>query len=289
MKKTENNQNIDLYILDDYLLDSQREIRSEDCYMILFNRRSEMKILYENQRLTLATGNIVFVTPGTSFQIDQQTMEMSQNATLLIRFRMDFWNELIASSPEINYIYDMHEGERLFVMRTPPATWQGLYSAVSMLHTEYVQNNFCSQMGVKGAFITTMVHMNRTVYFQRLRTQRTRDSEILFKDMTYYIIEHYAEKISLDTMSSVFNISKSKITHLFKEEYNLSFYQFVLQQRLVHAKNAIISGMNISEVAYQCGFSEYTSFYKAFRKTFGMSPKALQMEYRMNVKTPEPF
>jgi len=144
-------------------------------------------------------------------------------------------------------------------------------------------------MGIKGAFITTMVHMNRTVYFQRLRTQRTRDSEILIKDMTYYIIEHYAEKISLDTLSSVFNISKSKITHLFKEEYNLSFYQFVLQQRLVRAKNDIISGMNISEVAYKCGFSEYTSFYKAFRKTFGMSPKALQMEYRMNVKTPEPF
>ena len=289
MQKTEIKQNIDLYILEDYLFGAQREIRTEDYYMILFNRSNEMKLIYENQLLTLATGNIVFVKPDTRYQIEKQTMEKAQNPTLLIRFHRDFWEELIGTSPEFNYIYDMHEGESLFVLRTPPATWQGLYSAVSMLHTEYIQNNFCSQMGIKGAFITTMVHMNRTVYFQRLRTQRTRDSEILIKDMTYYIIEHYAEKISLDTLSSVFNISKSKITHLFKEEYNLSFYQFVLQQRLVHAKNDIISGMNISDVAYKCGFSEYTSFYKAFRKTFGMSPKALQMEYRMNVKTPEPL
>jgi len=120
MKKTEIKQNIDLYILEDYLFGAQREIRTEDYYMILFNRNNEMKIIYENQTLPLATGNILFVTPDTRFQIEKQTMEKAQSPTLLIRFHWDFWDELIASSPDFNYIYDMHEGESLFVLRTPP-------------------------------------------------------------------------------------------------------------------------------------------------------------------------
>lgn len=289
MQNISDENRIDLYTLENYFLQSQKEISTEDFYMILFNMRSELKLTYENQPMTLSMGNIVFVTPGTRFQIENRPEEKSEKSSILIRFHKVQWNQLISASPDFNYLYDAHEGENLFVLKTPPATWQGLYTAVSMLYTEYVQDNICNQMGVLGLFISNMVHMNRTVYFQKLRTQQTKDSENLIKDMTYYILEHYAEKLSLDDLSAVFNISKSKITHLFKEQYNMSFYQFVLQRRLIHAKNAIISGMNISEVAYQCGFSEYTSFYKAFRKTFGMSPKAMQIQFREKVKTPEPF
>lgn len=289
MSENEARTNIELINLCEYCPDSHIDVFTGDHYMILFNMKNGLILTFENHPLSLSIGNIVFIRPNTSFQIETMMIEKTEKTSIIVKFHEEHWNALIRNSPEFNYIYDVHSGENLFVLKSPTATWQGLYSALFMLLTEYNQDNVCRKMAIEGLFISTMVHMNRTVYFQKLSTREKNDNEILINDITNYISEHYAEKISLEDLSRIFNISRSKITHLFKKKYSMSFYQIVLQRRLVYAKNAIISGMNISEVAYQSGFSEYTSFYKAFRKTFGMSPKAMQIQFREKVKTPEPF
>ena len=38
-------------------------------------------------------------------------------------------------------------------------------------------------------------------------------------------------------------------------------------------KNAIMNGLNITDVFNKYGFKDYSSFYRAFKKEFGLSPK----------------
>ncbi|MFH5836802.1 helix-turn-helix domain-containing protein [Proteiniclasticum sp. C24MP] len=281
--------NIELSTLSEFCHEPSKDVFTGNQHLILFNMNSSLILFVNNEQLELGLGDIVFVKPHSNFQIRSSISEETEKSSIVIQFREQYWSDLIRKTPELNTIYETNSEEDLILLKSPKATWQGLYSVVFMLFTEYTEENVCRPAAVEALFITTMVHMNRTVYFQKLRTRQKKDNEMLIKDMTYYVFEHYAEKISLDDLSGVFNISKSKITHLFKEKHNMSFYQVVLQRRLIHAKNSILSGMNISEVAFQCGFSEYTSFYKAFRKTFGMSPKSMQKQYKGKIKTPEPF
>ena len=48
----------------------------------------------------------------------------------------------------------------------------------------------------------------------------------------------------------------------------------MLYRRVLQAKEMINSSLALSEVAYQCGFNDYSCFLRAFRRVTGMSPNA---------------
>lgn len=249
---------------------------NETCHFIFFNMDGDTELIHGAVSTKLKEGEIVSVPPGTDYRISKSSEGFARKESILIFFSRAFWQSLLGKDPELDFIFRTFGYEGVFVLRSPEATWQGLYAAVYLLLEESRHTKLCRKSAVESLFTTVMVHMNRTVYFQNLRTDRKMDDEILMKDMMNYVLHNFSEKISLETMSGIFHVSRSRITHLFKEKQGISFYQFVLQRRLIFAKNAILSGKPISEVAISCGFTEYTTFYKAFCKNYGMSPKEMQ-------------
>ena len=57
---------------------------------------------------------------------------------------------------------------------------------------------------------------------------------------------------------------------------HVSFYHYVTQRRLIAAKSMILEEPNLDLLSEAIGFSDYSSFYRAFKKEFGISPR----EYR---------
>ena len=53
----------------------------------------------------------------------------------------------------------------------------------------------------------------------------------------------------------------------------LSLYHYITQRRLISAKNLISTGIPLEHVATQVGFSDYSTFYRAFKQEYGISPR----------------
>ena len=53
----------------------------------------------------------------------------------------------------------------------------------------------------------------------------------------------------------------------------VSFYHWVTQRRLIAAKLLIEEGKLLEEVAETVGFTDYSSFFRAFKQEFGISPR----------------
>lgn len=92
-------------------------------------------------------------------------------------------------------------------------------------------------------------------------------------DVIAYINEHIGQELSLDDVSSRFFISKYHLIREFKSYTNRSVYQYIIAKRIIQAKLLIQSGINPTDVFLQCGFREYSSFYKAFKKETDLSPQ----------------
>ncbi len=80
----------------------------------------------------------------------------------------------------------------------------------------------------------------------------------------------------LERLAGEFFVSKYHISHVFKDNLGVSLHQYILKKRLTAARDAILAGTDMSEASYSYGFRDYSSFYKAFRKEYGLSPS----EYR---------
>ncbi len=52
----------------------------------------------------------------------------------------------------------------------------------------------------------------------------------------------------------------------------VSFYQYVIRRRLSAAKNLIQAGAGMEEAAEQAGYSDYSTFFRAFKREYGISP-----------------
>ena len=101
---------------------------------------------------------------------------------------------------------------------------------------------------------------------------RAEEPELLDK-VTAYIENHYAQHITVSELAHKFYVSDSTISHLFKQKMGVSIYHYVTQRRLISAKNLITQGIALETVATQVGFSDYSSFYRAFKQEYGISPR----------------
>lgn len=99
-----------------------------------------------------------------------------------------------------------------------------------------------------------------------------------------YLNEHYGEKISVEDLSMVANLSPSRFSHVFKEETSLSPVEYIMQTRLDCAKRMLRGNeKTLSEIALECGFNSSSYFYQCFMRTFNISPS----DFRKSISVAE--
>lgn len=87
-----------------------------------------------------------------------------------------------------------------------------------------------------------------------------------------YIEENLTKIRSLDEIAEHFFLSPSTLTHQFKTKMGISLMKFIRQKKLLLARSLLEKGEKPLEVAAKCGFAEYTTFYKAYTRFFGIAP-----------------
>lgn len=134
-------------------------------------------------------------------------------------------------------------------------------------------NEFGSEILKESLFVQLMVLMNRLF----LNSDKNRDIEDIQYDKTIegvlnYINSNLENDLSIDTIASEFFISKYYLMRKFKNQIGSSIHNYVVQKRLILARSLISDGLSMSSVCSRCGFNDYSSFVRAFKNVYGVSP-----------------
>lgn len=92
------------------------------------------------------------------------------------------------------------------------------------------------------------------------------------EEIISYINEHLSEELSLDKISSVAHLSPSQTNRIFKEIAGTSVYDYILSKRLILFQEKRALGKSALEASSECGFRDYSSFYRLYKKRMGVSP-----------------
>ena len=130
-----------------------------------------------------------------------------------------------------------------------------------------------------GADISKVQLMFETVITQVLlilASVEEADSSVCVNKTVFKIIEYVNENltadISLDTIAGEFYMSKYHLCRTFMKFTGVSLFSYVTAKRIALAQSLISAGEHPTDVSYKVGFSDYSTFYRAYKKQTGHSP-----------------
>lgn len=91
-----------------------------------------------------------------------------------------------------------------------------------------------------------------------------------------YINENLTSDLSVEFLAEQAYLSKYYFMRLFKAQTGSTVHAYVRQRRLLHAAHLIRTGVSVNKAASDSGFTEYSTFFRAFRECFGINPGQLK-------------
>ena len=94
-------------------------------------------------------------------------------------------------------------------------------------------------------------------------------------DVMNYIYKYIDTDINIDNLSIELNVSKFHLHRIFKDEFGKNIYESIKSIRLQKASNLLITNKysTITDISKMTGYSSQTSFLRAFKQRFEMTPK----------------
>lgn len=101
------------------------------------------------------------------------------------------------------------------------------------------------------------------------------------KAVITYIEENFSRNITLAELSACCAMSSNYFCKFFKDVTAQTPVEYITTYRLEAACEMLLSGISVTDTAYNCGFNDMSYFIHVFKKKFGVSPK----QYAINHQT----
>lgn len=88
-----------------------------------------------------------------------------------------------------------------------------------------------------------------------------------------YVNDHLFEELSVSVLAERFFLSPSQIGRIFRRATGAAPWEYITIKRLTAAREKMRRGESAGSTAESTGFGDYSSFYRAYVKHFGCSPK----------------
>ncbi len=150
-----------------------------------------------------------------------------------------------------------------------------------LYHMEKLERNARSQGFANGLytellFIEFMILLNRALLDHEIEEFHEADYNPKIQGLLQFINEHLFEDLPIDVLAARSYMSKHYMMRRFKAETGYSIHQYITSKRLLHARSLLSGETPVTRICYDCGFHDYSTFSRAFREMFHMTPK----EYR---------
>ncbi len=266
------------YLEDDFrifhLID--REKKEYDFHYHDFNKitiflKGNINYTIEGKNYVLKPYDIILVNAGEIHRVS--VMDHSEYERIIIYVSTQFLNNYTGPDYDLNDCFERAKKEKSNVLRIHSLEKSKLYQVCLELEHSFMDNAFARELYQKILFLEFMIQLNRTVISDHINYLDFCLGSRKLIQILDYINEHLTEDITIDKLSDRFYLNRYYLMHFFKEETGCTIGNYITKKRLLLAKNLVQNGSSVTEACYQSGFRNYSTFARAFKKTFNTVPK----------------
>lgn len=122
------------------------------------------------------------------------------------------------------------------------------------------------------------------VFFNILSSllQNNKNNQHISNEIADFIRQRYKENITLERLSNEFNFSKNHIINIFKKDYKMTPFEYINYFRIKQAERLLeVTSYTTEYISFECGFNNYSYFYKKFKEFNGISPLEWRKKKRL--------
>jgi len=226
------------------------------------------------------TGNVEYLVEGSIYPLDENSLMIMQPAEAhKPKIISNERYERYAINFPLSFVLEIDSEGRLLKSFTERSLGLNNMLSSSEIDVKLVgklfeqmcekADDYDRQLTIKTHLFMLLDMINRAYKKQKNTEYRPKSTA---ERIVAYVNNHLYENISVSELSEHFYLSSSQFSRIFRQTTGAAPWEYIIKKRLTAAKEKIRNGCSAQNAAEQCGFGDYSSFYRAYIKHFGYSP-----------------
>ncbi|WP_226527012.1 AraC family transcriptional regulator [Metabacillus niabensis] len=256
---------------------------SHEFIELVFVVKGNARHIFEEQSYMIKTNDVFIINPGEvhTFNIDKGESLEIINCLFLPNLIQDSWLKELGVSQSMDYFYIhpfLDNNERFHhLLNLDVNTSSRFLHLLEGMMFEYNKENSCYSTLIRLQLVELLIILSRQYNEKKSRSiqplSKQDDVNILIQRICGYLTRNYDQKISIQTLCHLFNISPRHLNRLFKQETGQTIIEMVHNIRIEKAKQYLIeTDEKVINVAIRVGYEDPAFFSRLFRRIVGCSP-----------------
>ncbi len=214
----------------------------------------------------LTVGDMVFIPEEIYHSVVlEESAEVSDR--LVVQLEAEIWNRALERTGLRDPVWNR---QVTVVDRDYAATWdiRGLFER--MINTRHLKTEFQNAV-LESQLVELQLLLEQTVT-SRTTIAPSASSRVVASTVAYLQAHYTNPELNVGRLAQEAFVSREYLSRIFKEYTMQSVHSYLNNLRIQHARNAIAKGSSILDACMESGFNTYSSFYKAFRAIYGVTP-----------------
>lgn len=261
-----------------HLIDSERKDFSyhyHDFNKILIFLSGDVTYSIEGRSYDLEPNDIVFVNAG---EVHRPVIHSAAAyERIIIYVSPSFLSSYQEDTYDLGLCFKQAHERQSHVLRVNSFRGSSLGNVTERLEQSLHDSDYANELYHDLLFLEFMIQLNRAAIHHNIDYISNSSSNEKILAVLDYINGHLTEELTVDGIAEKFFLSRYYLMHTFKEETGYTLGGYLSTKRLKLARELIRNGTPITEACYACGFKNYSTFSRAYKKSFGSAPRDLRL------------
>ena len=252
-----------------YKEEKAMDMQIYDCYELYYSISGGKQFLIDNRFYSIAPGDLFIINQYESHKLTQ--IDNSVHERIVLSIHPEYVKKLSTACTDLDYC---------FSARGDHFQHKISLNAGQQKRFRFFINKITSAKGYAQDILEQTAFMELMVMINLLSNSNAADNpadtlkyDHQAEDILLYINQNIGQSITVEQLSQHFYLSGSYICRIFKQATGTTINKYITARRISIAKAHLSMGASVGEAFEKSGFGDYSSFFKAFTKTVGMSPK----------------
>lgn len=238
-----------------------------ECYLFI---SGDVTYIIEGKTYSLLPGDIILINSKELHQAIINDKEVPYER-IVLWLDQEFLNSLSTETTDLKKCFEDENREN--VLRAHVESQQTVKTILGKLLSLEEYSGMGPELLYRVYIVELLITLHNILFFHHKNINILIEKNSLIDEIIQYINYHLDEEIKIDDLANHFFISKFHLIREFKKHSGTTVHKYIIQKKLILAKELILKGTPIIQVYVLCGFGDYSNFFRAFKNEYGVTPK----------------